>query len=541
VLDQIVRQDLVLPESWLPGTLKLSVRAYPSLLADLQTGLDAMLQEPHGCFEQTSSSNYPNLLILDYLRENNQANPELTRRARQLLASGYQKLIAFECTNPAQKRREGYEWFGGTVPPHEALTAYGLLEFRDMSRVHDVDKAMVERTRNFLLSRKDGKGGFERRKDFHSFGHAPDSIFNAYIVWALTESGPEDDLDREIKALTEQAKNSKDSYFLALVANSLLNRNQKSECAALLKALAAAQHKEGFIDGAQTSIVASGGRDLQIETTSLAILAWLKANPPKRTEQFRDNLQSAAKWLTRQRGGLGGFGSTQATVLALKALTSLSRAAKTKTGELILHVGDQDVVHKKVSAGAQEVINLDLPDPERHLKPGKNKLRLESIGDNEFPYTLAWSYQTLKPPSAENCAVKLSTRLDRATAEEGETVRLTAIVENRKSEGQGMTVAILGLPAGLTLPEDMKQLKDYARSRNDGTEPGVISAWEIRGRELVLYWRGIGAGERIEVNLNLICRVPGEYRGPASRAYLYYNADDKCWTDPLRITIQAKE
>src|SRR5207245_10119665 len=103
---------------------------------------------------------------------------------------------------------------------------------------------------------------------------------------------------------------------------------------ALLKELAAAQHKDGFIDWAQTSIVASGGRDLQIETTSLAILAWLKANPPKRTEQFRDNLQSAAKWLTRQRGGLGGFGSTQATVLALKALTSLSRAAKTKTGEL---------------------------------------------------------------------------------------------------------------------------------------------------------------------------------------------------------------
>ncbi len=541
VLDQIVRQDLVLPESWLPGTLKLTVRAYPSLLADLQTGLEAMLQEPHGCFEQTSSSNYPNLLILDYLRENNQVNPELTHRARQLLASGYQKLIAFECTNPTQNRREGYEWFGGTVPPHEALTAYGLLEFRDMSRVHDVDKVMVERTRNFLLSRKDGKGGFDRRKDFHSFGHAPDSIFNAYIVWALTESGREDDLDREIKTLTEQARTSNDSYFLALVANSLLNRNQKSECVPLLKALAAAQHKDGFIDGAQTSIVASGGRDLQIETTSLTILAWLKSNPPNRTEQFRDNLQAAAKWLTRQRGGFGGFGSTQGTVLALKALTSLSRVAKTKTGELILHVGGQDVVHKKVSAGAQEVINLDLPDPERHLKPGKNKLRLDSIGDNEFPYTLTWSYQTLKPASAENCSVKLSTRLDRAAADEGETVRLTATVENRKSEGNGMTVAIIGLPAGLTLPEDMKQLKDYARPRNDGMEPGVISAWEIRGRELILYWRGLGPAERIEVNLDLIARVPGDYRGPAGRAYLYYNADDKCWTDPLRVTIRAKE
>ena len=41
---------------------------YPSTLADLQKGLEGMLREPGGCFEQTSTSNYPNLLILDYLK-----------------------------------------------------------------------------------------------------------------------------------------------------------------------------------------------------------------------------------------------------------------------------------------------------------------------------------------------------------------------------------------------------------------------------------------------------------------------------------------
>jgi alpha-2-macroglobulin-like protein len=42
------------------------------------------------------------------------------------------------------------------------------------------------------------------------------------------------------------------------------------------------------------------------------------------------------------------------------------------------------------------------------------------------------------------------------------------------------------------------------------------------------------------VPLDLICRVPGEYRGPASRAYLYYNADQKHWVEPLSITIRPK-
>ena len=54
-----------------------------------------------------------------------------------------------------------------------------------------------------------------------TFGRAPDDITNAYIVWALTESGKDDDVTKELNALAEQAKTSNDPYFLSLVANSL--------------------------------------------------------------------------------------------------------------------------------------------------------------------------------------------------------------------------------------------------------------------------------------------------------------------------------
>ena len=46
-----------------------------------------------------------------------------------------------------------YEWFGQN-PGHEALTAYGVLEFADMARIYDVDLEMLERTRNWLLERR---------------------------------------------------------------------------------------------------------------------------------------------------------------------------------------------------------------------------------------------------------------------------------------------------------------------------------------------------------------------------------------------------
>jgi uncharacterized protein YfaS (alpha-2-macroglobulin family) len=530
-----------LPEHWLRDTLHYEVTVYPSTLAELQKGLESLLQEPHGCFEQTSTANYPNLLILDYLETSDQARPDVARRARDLLATGYQKLTSFECENVAKGNREGYEWFGGRAAPHEALTAYGLLQFRDMARVHQVDPAMLKRTRDYLLARRDGKGGFLRNpRALDTFGRAPDHITNAYIVWALVESGDDADLTTEIKALVDRAAASQDPYYLALVANTLLKRGQTKEGLELTNRLVKLQHADGYLDALDTSITGSAGRDLRIETTALSLLAWLQAN---RHDLYNSHVQAAVKWIGQQRGGQGGFGSTQSTILALKALLLYTRNSKqtAEAGELALFVGDRKAASTHFEAGRQEPITLALPDPQTYLKAGTNKIRLAITGKNAFPYSAHWSYRMTRPDNTPDCPVRLETRLDREKANEGETVTMTAVVENLSGKGQGMTVAILGLPAGLTLPENLQQLKDLASVGKDGAESGPISFWEIRGRELVLYWRDFAPGKKVEVKIDLTCRVPGTYRGPASRAYLYYNADHKYWVDPLTIAIQPGE
>src|SRR5581483_6903757 len=310
------------------------------------------------------------------LKQSDQTNPALERRARDLLAGGYQKLISFECQEPVKNKREGYEWFGGQAAPHEALTAYGLLEFRDMARVYDVDAKMINRTRDYLMSRRDGQGGFQRNpRSLDSFGRAPDDITNAYIVWALTESSKDDDVTRELSALASQAKSSKDPYFLALVALSLINRGQPNEGTALLKKVVEGQQADGHLDAANTSITGSGGRDLQIETTALAVLGWLKANPG----EFNASVQKAIRWIGQQRGGYGGFGSTQSTILALKALIAYTRANKktAEAGEIHLFVGDKQVSSLAFPAGASDAMTLELPEAEKNLQPGDNKVRVE--------------------------------------------------------------------------------------------------------------------------------------------------------------------
>ncbi|MFL5330395.1 MAG: MG2 domain-containing protein [Gemmataceae bacterium] len=529
------KQSIILPATWVPDTLKCEVAIFPTPLADLQRGLEGLLQEPHGCFEQTSTTNYPNTLILDYLRETGQADPALVAKARGMLDRGYTKLLSFEV--PQSGKREGYEWFGH-APAHEALTAYGLLQFREMACFADVDPAMLARTREYLLSRRDAKGGFQRSQAaLDSFGRASEQVTNAYIVWAITESGRDEDVTTELARLQREAQTEKDPYFLALVANALLNRNRYNAAAAILTKLVTAQAADGSLTGTTTSITGSHGQSLSIETTALAVLGWLKAEQPG---QFGGALRNATQWIGKQRHGTGTFGPTQSTILALKALVAYARAYKQppEAGEITLSLGDEVIGKRAYTATTKDAIVIEIPTADKKLKPGENTFTVMTNGKNLYPYTVSWTYQTRQPPSAETCPVRLAARLEKENLAEGDSTRLLISLENVSKQGQGMTTAIIGLPAGLKLPDDFKQLKDLAMPR-DG-KVGPIAAWELRGRELILYWRDLAPDAKVNLAVDVLANVPGRYNGPASRAYLYYDPDAKHWVAPLSATISAK-
>ncbi len=535
LLEKSATHKVGLPADMIPGSLKMRVDLYPSPLADLSRGLEGLLREPNGCFEQTSSSNYPNILVLDYLKAAGTARPNVEQKARTLLAKGYTRLTGFECQDPATKAKRGYEWFGGTAPPHDALTAYGLLQFHDMARLHPVDSAMMERTRAHLLSIRDGKGGFARStKALDRFGGAPAHVTSAYIVWALTETGKED-LSAEQDALTATAGKNADPYFTSLVALGLCNAGKPKEARELLSRVAKAQKADGSLD-AETSITRSGGIDLQIEATSLAVIGWLRSD----RVGFARNVQAAVKWIGTQRQGSGSFGSTQATILALKALLahSANETAGRKDADLVLYHGEREVARVTVPAKASEAVSLEVPAPEALFKAGvAGKLRAELTNGAAYPHTLSWSCRALKPANEPTQLVKLSASLSKPILTEGETARVLVRVENKTGAVQGMATAVIGLPAGVSLPENLEQLRSHCKLPPDGKAP-LLSAFEVRGREVVLYWRGLEAGQTVEVPFDVVAKVPGTYRGPASRAYLYYNARNKHWVDPLAVEIK---
>ncbi|MBI2922131.1 MAG: A-macroglobulin complement component [Planctomycetes bacterium] len=507
---------LSIPEAIEPSSLVAVARVYPTPMASLTEALKGLLREPGGCFEQTSSCAYPNIMVMNYFKTHRVQDPALVARAQELVEKGYKRLVTFEC------KEKGYEWFGGD-PGHEALSAYGVMEFSDMAACYPVDAAMLERTRAWLLARRDGKGGFQRNsRALDSFGGAPDDITNAYIVWALLQAG-EKGLEKEIAAVKERAGQTEDSYFLGLAANILIDAKDPGAADVVAK-LSKKQEKDGCVRGAKTSITRSGGLGLEIETTSLAILAWIRAPGSEA------NSEKAAVWLVEQCKG-GRFGSTQSTIMALRAILGYdaAHARPTAPGTLVLAVDGREIGRMPFTPDSTGV--LELPSFAGAMTAGSHKVELTMENGSEMPYAIDVRYSSPKPANSDACPVRLATSLSAKEIKEGETVDVNVTLRNTKNEGQPMTVALVGLPGGLEPRHD--QLKELVKS-------GAVDFYEVRGREVVLYWRCLKPDQETKLLISCVAAVPGTYRGPASRAYLYYTDEEKQWCEGLQATVVRK-
>src|SRR5256884_8311193 len=186
-LETTARHELNFPPESIPDASKIFVRLYPGPLSQVIEGMDSLLRMPFGCFEQTSSSTYPNMLALDYMKRTKKLTPEVHAKAEGYIGNGYQRLLTFEVPGG------GFSWFG-SAPANKILTAYGLMEFYDMSKVYDVDPKLILRTQQWLAAQQQADRNWKPDTDFINEDatnrYNTDAVrIAAYLAWALENSG----------------------------------------------------------------------------------------------------------------------------------------------------------------------------------------------------------------------------------------------------------------------------------------------------------------------------------------------------------------
>lgn len=469
--------------------------------AQLMDGIKSMLREPYGCFEQTSSSTYPNILILQLLNNAAKRDHELEKTARGMLERGYDKLVKFETAE------NGFEWFGHS-PAHVALTAYGLMEFTAMKEFIPVDKGMLNRTERFLLDHRDGKGAFKPSPGgYDQFRAVPPEVANAYIVYALSQTDAGKHISLEYETTLKAAQASNDGYQLAIMALAADNLHKTADFNDLMQRL-----DKLFKDGqvtARTTVVGSQGISLYVETMSLYAMALMREPAPRKARIA----QLMAAILSKK--SYYGFGSTQGTIMALTAMVTYSKMDQAGSDDKGVFTLNGHVIS---SGGRVATTYLS----------NKNNFSVNYLGQEGIPYTFRCDYFTNTPPTSDKAVLKFQASLASHHVKMGETVRMNINVTNTSRDAQGMAVVKLGIPGGLSLqPWQLKELMDKEQ----------VAYYEIFDNYLVFYWRGMEGKETKKIALDLKVDVPGWYQGKAGTSYLYYQPEDKYWQPGEAVDI----
>jgi uncharacterized protein YfaS (alpha-2-macroglobulin family) len=518
-LDENAAARVLIPDHAIDGASDLLVKIYPGAFSQVVEGLDGIFRMPFGCFEQTSSVTYPNILVLDYMRRTKQIQPDVEMKALGYVNAGYQRLLSFEV------KGGGFDWYGDP-PAHTILTAYGLMEFQDMAKVFDVDPKVIERTRDWLLKKQQSDSSWQAdRFGTVHLDQGPDATLRAtaYVAWALGDAAPRSALSYIVR----ESLGVDDAYTLALCANALQSGGRTEAARRVAKDLLALKKTDGklvYWSSDAQGLMYADGDTLAIEATALAAYALLQLN--EGTEAHK-----ALEWLVSKKDSFGTWHSTQTTVLAMRALL----AGTASSG------GIEEPTHVTVTANGKIAKELTIT-PEtsdvyrlislrEFIKPGQNTVTLESntaaglawqvVGTHYVP----WQRTDPRPIESE---IDIDLRYDTTELSTSDVLNCDVTVSSRRSADAPMLIVDLGVPPGFdVLPESFDTMR----------ERGELDRYSIAGRQVILYFSRLEAKRAIKFTWSMKARFPVKVKTPASSAYLYYEPEVRAEAEPVQITV----
>ncbi len=528
-LNQAVRETITIPANAIEGGSDLFVKVYPGAFSQVLEGMDSIFRMPSGCFEQTSSTTYPNVLVLNYLRETGQPKPEVEMKALEFINAGYQRLLSYEVDGG------GFEWFG-SPPAHNILTAYGLMEFVDMAKVFEIDPDIVTRTRAWLLTRREANGSWVPSSGGIAEGainnfQSPDAVLRAtaYITWAIAQTGDLSGLDASLAFLENGVAEESDAYTLALIANAFVSAGRVEDALKVIGQIddvAIIEDDFVFWNSAGEGVTYGRGASFDVETTALVVQAML------RTKSHPESSQKALDWLISTRDGSGTWHSTQATIQAMRALLLGATAS----------VGSAIDANVTITANGRAVTPLAITQENSdvfHLisltefvRPGDNEVTLTIDGDANLACQIVGIHydprSTLPAPFSPVLGITTNYSTQRLATDDLLKVEVT--LTYRRPESAPMTLVDLGIPPGFDI-----ELDSFQRL----VSSGLVRRFEPKGRQVTLYFDSIpGDGVPVVFEYSLRAKFPVKAQAPASVAYQYYEPEIRDQTKPVLLTVQ---
>jgi len=391
--------DAALPPGIVDDSGVVLVSFTPSIVAQTINGLDGLLNMPFGCGEQNMIMFAPDVEVLRYLKATDQTNPEVQAKAELFIITGYQRQLTFRHNDGSFSAFGEGGREGGSL----WLTAFVLDSFAGARDVTSIDDSVLADASDWICEHQSEDGswesvGFVCHQEMIG-GMEGRYALTGFVAIALADYGGADPavLDRAQAYLEANLEAQTDPYPLAIASVALLKLESQYADAALEKLITLKQGDEnGVYWGPDAVLVGDSDRDpypfeygrppssRNVEITSYAALALIDAKHPLAND--------AVKWISAQRNSLGGFSSTQDTVMALKALMTAAATEGRDIDATATVSADGSIVKEiGIDAGNFDVLQTVLvPD-------GTKEVELVLTGTGEIGYQLVKRFNVILP------------------------------------------------------------------------------------------------------------------------------------------------
>ncbi len=451
-------------------------------------------------------------------------------KAEQFISLGYQRILTFE------RPGGGFDWWGNGEPLIW-LTAYGVQQLTATSKVRDIDRGVIDRAYGFLIRNQDAEGAWNAVGSTHGETIAgvsnPRLALTAYVTWSLAEAGYQTaEVGKAMAYLKKHRTETKgNTYLLSLLANAFAFAAPKDSVTKdVFAELDSLKQTEGesvwWSCNGQTATCAYGN-SANIETTAMTVYAMLKNGGYLATTVNR-----ALNYIVKQKSSSGTWGSTQATILALKTLVA-GDVMNTQGGKADVEIwcNGAHITTWKINDDNRDV--MQMLDLGAQTKTGDNNVRLVVQGKANVMYQVVGRYYESwrREPVSAKQPIEIAVSYDRQKLVKNDHITATATMRYNGDKATFMVILDLGIPPGFSVDAG-----DFAELVGDKK----IAKYSLTSRQITLYLGEVKPGQVFTCNYHLKAKYPLRAKSPKTIAYEYYAPDRLAEANPVELVVEEK-
>jgi hypothetical protein len=243
----------------------------------------------------------------------------------------------------------------------------------------------------------------------------------------------------------------------------------------------------------------------------------------------------ALRYIAAKKDAAGTWGTTQATIMALRALLlSTEKGAADVRGaveialdgqpvkKLVLTAENNDLLHQfvfPVDAKAAHKVDLRFE--------GKGGLAYQVVGRSFVP----WG----EKPAGEPLSIDVA--YDRTHMAQDDIATATATIKNNLHKTANMVMVDLGIPPGFDLlAEDLQAYQEQSAK----SKSGRMEKFSLTATQAILYFDAVGAGDTVTLHFRLRAKYPIRARTFESRVYEYYDPAVSAVARPVALEVRKR-